>query len=59
MAPDAPYDKQIVDIQLQNDIAVVTAKVLVGDDYCIDYISVIDIDGAWKIRHKIFTNNLN
>ena len=57
-AANEKYDKQIIDIQFSADIAVVKAKVLVGGSYFLDYISLINIAGDWKTRHKIFTNTI-
>lgn len=57
--PGAVFDKTVLDIKVQGDIALVTAKVLVGDIYCIDFINLIQCDGIWKIRHKSFTTAID
>jgi hypothetical protein len=50
------YDKSIISIDVQQEVAVVKAKVRVGDDFFIDYLSLMTFDHQWKIRHKVFTN---
>lgn len=51
------YDKKIVSLEIESDIAMAKTKVLVGDAYFMDLITLINIKGEWKIRNKSFTNN--
>ena len=52
------YDKKIISIEIIADIAIAKAKVLVGEIYCIDLITLININGEWRIRNKSFNNNI-
>ena len=51
------YDKAIIAIDQHHDIAMVKARVLVGDAYFTDYITLLKIDVHWVIRQKSFTNH--
>jgi hypothetical protein len=50
------YDKSILSLEHQHNIAIVKARVRVGNDVFIDYISLMLFGNEWKIRHKLFTN---
>ena len=52
------YDKRIVAVGLDKQIATVTTHNLVGDRYFTDKINVAFCDGKWKIIYKLFTNYL-
>lgn len=52
------YDKKIISVDIETNIAIVKAKVLVGKIYFIDLITLIKIKGEWKIRNKSFTNTI-
>ena len=53
---NSKYDKKIIAIDLHCDIAMVKAKVLVGDIYFTDFITLLKLDDNWTIRQKSFTN---
>lgn len=50
------YDKKIMALDVQGDIAMVKAKVLVDETFFMDFISLIRFQGQWLIRHKLFTS---
>jgi len=52
------YDKHIVSIDIHQNIAMVKARVLVGDIYFTDYITLLNLEGQWCIRQKSFTDAL-
>ena len=52
---NALFDKHILFVDQMNEAAVVRAKVSVAGIVFTDYISLLKIDGQWKIRNKIFT----
>jgi hypothetical protein len=52
-----PYNKEIINIDFQNEAAMVKARVAVGDYIFTDYITLLKIDGRWIIRNKSFTNS--
>lgn len=49
------YDKRILDARWTDDTAAVTAENLVRDWRAIDYLLLMQIDGRWVIRNKIYT----
>ncbi|HEX5168794.1 MAG TPA: nuclear transport factor 2 family protein [Cyclobacteriaceae bacterium] len=50
------FRMKILSIETQNEIAVVKLHVpMLGNNYY-DYISLVRIDGRWKILNKVFTN---
>lgn len=51
---DYPYNKSIKTLSVNKDIAHAECYVQVGDRFFTDYISLLKIDGEWKIRHKAF-----
>lgn len=53
------YDKKIISIDLQENIAMVKARVLVSEVYFTDYITLLCLNGEWKIRQKSFTDSEN
>lgn len=49
------FNKEILFIDQMNDAAIVRARVVVGENTFTDYITLLRIDGKWKIRNKSFT----
>lgn len=54
--PSSQYEKQIISIDLHANIAMVKARVRVGELYFTDYITLLCIDDEWVIRQKSFTS---
>ena len=52
----AKYDKQMISIDQHSNVAMVKARVLVGELYFTDYITLMKLDGKWVIRQKSFTD---
>lgn len=50
------YDKAIVFIDINNNAAMVKARVVVGGLVFIDYITLLKIKDQWIIRNKSFTS---
>ena len=48
------YDKKILSIDRTGSIAMVKAQVVVAGAVFTDYISLLNLEGAWVIRHKSF-----
>ena len=49
------FDKQILSIDVTNDIAIVKTRVVAGEYTFTDYISLIKLKDQWIIRYKSFT----
>ncbi len=49
------FRKRILDASLTDNAGMVIAEVYVADRRFVDYITVLKIDGRWKIRNKSFT----
>lgn len=51
---DYPYNKIIKTLSVNKDIAHAECYVQVGEMFFTDYLSLLKVDGIWKIRHKAF-----
>lgn len=49
------FQKRILDAHITDNAGVVIAKVYVAGRPFVDYITVLMIEGQWKIRNKTFT----
>ncbi len=49
------YNKEIIFLDCIGDMAIVKARVLVGNYTFFDYITLLKIDDRWVIRNKSFT----
>lgn len=49
------FRKRILDARLTDNAGMVIAEVYVANRRFVDYITVLKIDGQWKIRNKSFT----
>jgi len=49
-----PLDKVILSFDQAGDAAIVKARVVVGGNVFIDYITLLKINGQWIIRNKSF-----
>lgn len=52
---DEKFDKKILLIDIENNAAMVKARVVVGDFIFTDYITLLKINKKWIIRNKSFT----
>jgi len=52
---NAIYDKEILSIEYENNLAFAKARVVINGKIFIDYITLIKIHNHWKIRNKSFT----
>jgi hypothetical protein len=50
------FNKSIIGLDINHNIAMVKAKVIAAGEIFTDYISLLKINGSWCIRHKGFTN---
>ncbi len=55
-ADDAKRKRRIVLVDITHDAAVVKVDLDYPDRHLVDYLSLLKIDGRWKIVNKIFTN---